>query len=502
MHQQAWDAAEALIGVFLRAKRFAEAETHAERCMRIANVPGTSDKVVSSALFYLAYCKEMKGDKDQARKLYAESLGLLRAHADGEVTADMPTTMCYLAKLYADSEEYELAEPILREVLAVEGKGDPTCVQMAANALGELCEKTDRGEEALKYYRSAVESARQVLGDSHETTLAYLGNLVPALMAEGELTEAFELSSELLKRRREIRGEYHIETVDIKKNSALILPLLGFWPEAERMQRDVLRYLDGVSPDEVMDICFLLDALAESCSKQAHYPEAEAFGRRAMDLRLTHDSISDENTLRTIANLARILADAGKAEEAEQLLDLVHDTCQHASLDEEDIALSARAHLRLKQSRLPEALSLQERIVANNRYDLDALISLAQLHQRLGQHGEASRVLRNASSVAFSESTNARGELEKMGLVRTFIAQLRLDTAVGKVGDSAVGMGRMALARAEKWCRVNYAYGELYSRGLGAMKELYEAMGNVREVESTELKVSSIFLPDNCVLCD
>ena len=196
---------------------------------------------------FSAYNKQLQGDKCQARKPYTESLELLKGHADGEVTAYIPTTMCYLAKLCVESWGYELAGQTLKEVLAVEGKGDPPCVQMAANPPGELC-KRDRGEEALENYRLAAESARQVLGDPHETTLPYMGDLMLALIAEEELTEAFELSSELLKRRRELRFEYHTETIDIKKNSALILPLLGFWPEAERMQREVLRYLDAVHP--------------------------------------------------------------------------------------------------------------------------------------------------------------------------------------------------------------------------------------------------------------
>jgi hypothetical protein len=82
------------------------------------------------------------------------------------------------------------------------------------------------------------------LGDADETTMVYVGDLVRALVAEGVMTEAFELAADLLKRRREIRGEYHGETVETKEDLIFIYPALGFWPEAERVQRDVLRFTE------------------------------------------------------------------------------------------------------------------------------------------------------------------------------------------------------------------------------------------------------------------
>jgi hypothetical protein len=60
------------------------------------------------------------------------------------------------------------------------------------------------------------------------------------------------------------------------------------------------------------------------------------------------------------------------------------------------------------------------------------------------------KIMRRANSVAFSNSQGASGELEKTGLLKAFIQDIRLKTATRDF-EHAVGMGKMALAQAEKW---------------------------------------------------
>lgn len=163
---------------------------------------------------------------------------------------------------------------------------DSEPARLAATPLGNVCEETNRNADVVRHYWAAAESSRRVLGDSAEATLDSLGDLVRALTAQGATTVAFELAADLLERRRETWGEYHWETVDIKKNLAMIYPALGFWPEAELVQRDVLRIVEAEQPPGSEEVCFLVEALVESCSKQGRYDEDEAFGRRAMELQL------------------------------------------------------------------------------------------------------------------------------------------------------------------------------------------------------------------------
>ncbi|KAF9776675.1 hypothetical protein IL306_005117 [Fusarium sp. DS 682] len=493
-HNQTRIAVQTLCSALLRARRLDEAEVQAERCLNISsNVPDTNDDMVSVALYILARCKELQGKVDEARALHVASLERSRAHAGGIVTSDMLTSMCALARLYLEAADYAAAEPLAREVLAA-ATIDSEPARLAASYLGQICEETDRNTEAVGHYRAAAESSRRVFGDAAETTLNHLQHLLQAVAAEGAMTEAFELATELLRWQRETQGEYHEGTMETKKDLICIYPALGFWPEAELMQRDVLRFMEAKQPkepEELNDVCILLEALVESCGKQGWMNEAEAFGRRAMDFRLASVGIEDEATLRTLAALARVLVDVGKIDEAEGMLDLVQETCQHVfDVDDSDrdIAHPARAYLRFKQGRVDEAIALQRTVVTNDWDNLDAVLFLVQLHEKFGDYEEGGKIMRRANSVAFSNSQGASGELEKTGLLKAFIQDIRLKTATRDF-EHAVGMGKMALARTEKWHQWNYAHAKLHLACLQAMEALYEALGKEDDMRQMGLKI-------------
>ncbi|KAF5701479.1 serine threonine kinase [Fusarium mundagurra] len=495
IHNQTLIAVEILCAILVRARRLDEAEVQAERCLHISNhMPDTTDDVVSSALHILATCKELKGELDEARTLYAASLERSRVNGGSVATSDTLTAMCTLSRLHLQVDDYAAAEPLAREVLAAAAT-DSELARLAANDLGRVCEKTERNSEAVGHYQVAVDISRQLFGDAAEATLDCLQDLVRAVAAEGAMTEAFELAVELLRRQRETRGEYHEDTVETKKELVFIYPALGFWPEAERMQRDLLRFMEAAKPEEpekLDEVCILLEMLVESCGKQGRWDEAEAFGRRAIDYQMATVGIEDQATLRTIASLALVLVDVGKIDEAEGMLDLVQETCQHVfdvGDDERDIAQPARAYSRFKQGRLDEAILIQRTVVANDRHNLDAILFLVQLHEKLGDYEEARKIMRKADSIAFSASGKAGEELEKPGLLRTHVQNIRLKTATRDF-DSAVIMGKAVLSRTAEWHLLNYAYAELYLACLEAMETLYKALGEENDLRRTRLMTS------------
>ncbi|KAF4958108.1 hypothetical protein FGADI_2666 [Fusarium gaditjirri] len=165
--------------------------------------------------------------------------------------------MCTLSRLHLQIADYAAAEPLAREVLAAAAT-DSELARLSANDLG-------RG------YRLTTWGAC---------------DLVREVAAEGAMTEAFKLAVELLSRQRETRGEYHEDTSQTKKELVFIYPALGFWPEAEPMQRDLLHFMEAEQPEEPEkfdEVCILLEMLVESCGKQGRWDEAEAFGRRVDD---------------------------------------------------------------------------------------------------------------------------------------------------------------------------------------------------------------------------
>lgn len=105
-------------------------------------------------------------------------------------------------------------------------------------------------------------------------------------------------------------------------------------------------------------------------------------------------------------------------DKAEGMLDLVHETCQQVFDEgdyERDIAIPPRAYLRFKHCRLDEAVALQQRVVVRDRENLDALLFLAQLHEKLRDYDEARKVMRRANSVAYFESCLTSEDSRRLG---------------------------------------------------------------------------------------
>ena len=235
--------------------------------------------------------------------------------------------------------------------------------------------------------------------------------------------------------------------------------------------------------------------LVESCSKQDRSAEAEGFGQRAVRLRLMSTGGEDRATLRSRAALARALVDVGKMDEAERILDLVQETC-HSVFNEgygtRHVTKKARAYLLFKQGRLDEAVVLQWSVVVNDTRNLDALLFLVQLYETLGNYEEACSFMQTASSLALSQSQGASGALEKIGLVKGYVQDLRLKTATGRVG-LAVGVLTDALIQTNTWPTTeSYALSELHLECLRAAEVLFQALGSEKQkfVLSTRLQVS------------
>ncbi|WYZ39779.1 hypothetical protein EsH8_IV_000120 [Colletotrichum jinshuiense] len=496
IHHKTRFAVENLYSALMRAKRFDEAEVQARRCLKIGSeIPETNDQIVSSGVYFVARCKEFQGDLEEAKRLYAVSIDLEKKWSQGVLTEDILTVMRSLANLHVESGEYKEAEPLLQEILA----GAPTVYQperpeltsQVYNLLGRVLENTDRTNEAIEHFKVAVSLARIAHGDSGQDTLFCLDNLVQATVANGSMEEASTFAAELLECRRRMRGEYHPETMETKKDLCFIYPPLGMWPEAERLQRDVLQYFEATGSDLDNDIYVICEALATSCRKQGFYLEAELFAVRAWQTQ----GLDDVLAMQATADLARIYAETGKFEQAYKMLALLRETNSTIFGDEDEkfaMCEGVHAYISFKKGHLAEAAQVQRQVCQVNYYSLEDLCFLMDLYESMGNYDEASKIARRASSVAFSESRGTGPEVKKSGLLKVFIYEIRLHTATGNF-TTAKQMGTLALSQASKWHLVNYSHAKIFLSCLQALMPLYEILGdeeNKNLVKSRILKES------------
>lgn len=537
MHTRIFRAAEMLCASLLRAGRVDEATVEAERCLRIGTeLPGSTDDIVSECLYILASCKEKAGKIDEALQLYQSSIDKANAAPGGDepTTARLKETlvsMTSLAKLYVETEHYPEGEQLLHKILAeapkAHGTDDNEAAQFAHTHLGYTCEATGRADEAVGHYESAAATARRLHGDSAAETVDRLHDLVRGYLGAGDrrVRDAHLLALQVLRHRRERLGEYHADTVDTKIDLCTTYRDLGMWPEAERMQRDVLRYLQERGPDqlpeggadEVDDEIFcMLDAIAQSCSKQGRYKQAEEFARAALENRMRRRGSTHPQTISATVDLAYVLVEAGKLPEAEQLSSEAYDVSSRLangpdSADEAVAAAAAAAEslralvLSRQEDRLAEAEAMQRRVLA--RYDdddnnddlagrLTELRFLADLLAKMGRLDEAAEVARDALAAA-EAAAGGRGD-EDEDVIDGLAGLASLYGKMGRWGEARV-VGERARVAVDGW-RVPGIYGhvERHLEVLRALKPVYEALSDEEKLLDVELAVSILPSP-SCV---
>ncbi len=112
--------------------------------------------------------------------------------------------------------KYELAEPVIRELLRLQaevlGRRHPDY----ATGLSMLAELrfllNDRGE-AEGLLRQILEIRKDVLGDRHPDYAVTLGSLAAVVRQRGDLDQAEALLQEALKIRKEVLGTFHPDAI-------------------------------------------------------------------------------------------------------------------------------------------------------------------------------------------------------------------------------------------------------------------------------------------------
>lgn len=506
MHHKTRQAVENLCAALLRQRRLDEAEAQAQRSFQISlDMPGTSDHVVAHSLYVLANCKKMAGDNDEAIELYVRSIQKEKAFNYAKNNEDTLYTMQILGKLYLEAEQYDKAEPILREILADASKVYKTdkqeVVQRATNYLGYACEATGRTEEAITLYKSAVALARRIYGDSAGETIACIDDLVRMYIEAGRLRDAHMPALEVLRYQREKLGECDEETVGTKADVCNIYAGLGMWPEAERMQRDVLRCVQAKTPGQPdsEDAVAFMAAISESCRKQGRRKEAETFGRRVLEYQLRERGGEDEETVKAMIDLAYVLVDAGQLSEAEQLGTESHEICGRvldADHEQTAAAQSLCAYIYNRQDRFAEAEEVQQRVVERDPENIDELRFLATLYLKMKQYPAAVETCQKA--LAAAQSAYGDEALDYTDAVRTLIDLTGVYAAMGRWED-AKETGERARKSVERW-RVPglYEHTDVYLSALRTLKLVYEGTAEEEKLLEVELAVGFTLSPSLC----
>ncbi|KAK3201035.1 hypothetical protein GRF29_213g764680 [Pseudopithomyces chartarum] len=273
--------------------------------------------------------------------------------------------------------------------------------------IGELLYNRGKYNEAVMFYRRALEGREKELGIQHPDTLTRVSDLASVLLYQGKYDEAEKLNRRALEGREKELGIQHPHTLLSVSNLSVVLAHQGKYDEAEKLNQ---RALEGLEKELGIQHPYTLTSvgnLALVLAHQGKYDEAEKLNRRALEGREKELGVQHPGTLISVGNLALVLLYQGKYNETEQLnrralegrekeLGIQHP---HTLFSVNNLAVVLRA-----QGKYDEAEKLNRQALEGREKELgtqhpDTLLSVSSLaivleHQ--GKYDEAEKLNRRA----------------------------------------------------------------------------------------------------------
>ncbi len=330
------------------------------------DLPGVSRSEFAQSAYHLGNVLTEKAEYERAEKIYRESLAALASAGptDGQLELDVTAA---LAELHFRTGQYELAEPLLHEVLEdrrkLLGEKDPR-VADAIEELGLNLFDQGRYEEAEVRLRESLALRQEILGEEpHPAISQNLNNLALIRRVRGDLDEAEALYQQALEMTHRLFGEEHPEIAITLMNLADINTLQGRLQEAEAMYLDALAMSRKLFGEEHPRIALVLNNLAFVYYEENKIDEALAASREALAMQRSRLGERHPDVAGSLAIQGRWLTETGEYPEAEALLRAALDIqLETMEPDHPQLAITRidLAELLIKTGNLDEALEQAE----------------------------------------------------------------------------------------------------------------------------------------------
>lgn len=284
---------------------------------------------VARSMYGLASALVERRQFEEAEQLYREALAVRRA--GGSDRPDLIRTLNGLAfALYTQSTAGDTAkgaeaEQLYREALTLTSADSTVSRAHHAEVLDNLATLLlDQGRlnESESLYREALALRREVLGADHSLTAETLYGLGRCLKGKGKLQAAKATFDEALQIYRTVYGEKHYLVAEVQYERARLAYQQGQYQQAERFYREAASIFQTTLPNTTRH-GYALVGLGKSLIQQGKAVEAEAPLRRGLALcqKAQPRGPSIEATILTAEIwIGRCLTLQGRYAEAESLL--------------------------------------------------------------------------------------------------------------------------------------------------------------------------------------
>ncbi|MEM7352553.1 MAG: serine/threonine-protein kinase [Acidobacteriota bacterium] len=292
------------------------------RQQRVAEAnPGRADAEVADSLSHLAFLSHLKEEFETAEDLGRQALAM-RRELYGERHREVAESLHDLAEVLFASGQWQASEALYREALDLRRDllgARHRAVAESLNELSMLLRATNRFAEAEATAREALAIWQELFGEEHPGVATALENLALARLDQRDLEAAEELLHQALAIKQRLLGEEHPGVADTASELASVLQLRGETRAAEALLRRNLNMALSHWGADSPRVANHQSRLAAVLSDLGEYPAAIDLTRQA--LATYRETFGPEHpwTALLTGNLARAVKTGGDPQEATTL---------------------------------------------------------------------------------------------------------------------------------------------------------------------------------------
>ena len=284
-HPDLADSLSRLAKLLQTTARYAEAEPLFARALEIhenAQVPSNANLVI--AISDLAGLLGAVGRHAESNPMYVRALKIQEQMSGGDPVT-LATSLDNLALQLLAAGRYAEAEPLFMRSLAVLEKNygaESPLLARSFNNIGGLLNEIGRDAEAEPLYRRALAIRETAFGSEHPDVANSLNNLAALLGETGRAAEAEPLYQRALAIRETAFGPEHPDVANSLNNLATLLKDGKQYPQAESLFRRALLIFETAYGPNHPDVGSNLSNLAVLLRDDGRYDEAEPLLLRAL----------------------------------------------------------------------------------------------------------------------------------------------------------------------------------------------------------------------------
>ena len=353
------------------------------------------------------------GLHEQADTLSTQAIEVARTLYLEEPNADLARTLNERADLLRFLGEYDEAEQLLREALAIrrellEDDADPEAtpeLTQSLNSLAELLREKGDYTAAEEPYREALAIRRKLWGERDPKVIESLNNLGLLLYEKGELVEAEQIFRDALAIYQRAPEREDAQMADVLDNLGHLMQHKGELEEAEQIFDDALNLKIRILGGENWRIAEGLVNLGRIYQARGNLESAEgsfweAVKRHRLQLGANHWRVASGFT--DMANLQYVRGDLERSEhfyrKALETFEATYPDGNHLMVATVQLGLgkvlTERGKAEEGQARLEQALEVIEATFDPNDWHVaEARMELGACLTALGRYDEAEPLL-------------------------------------------------------------------------------------------------------------